>query len=229
MRSKLAYPNVAVYTSITNQYDDLIAVPQIEGVDFIAFVDDSPPTYRGWDYALNPIEPGEMTPRMRAKYPKLNPHLVLPDYDWTFWIDASHQIKSLTFVQDAMPYGEKLGWAMHEHPWRSCIYDEFDASVNLWKYAREPMKDQVDCYRRNGHPERWGLWAGGSILRNSNDPKVIEMCEAWWLECCDWSAQDQLSLPVVFRAHDFRPTEWPHHQVRANPWFVIREHPRNNE
>jgi hypothetical protein len=165
---------------------------------------------------------------MRAKYPKLLPHLVLPEYTWTFWIDASHMIKSRSFVDEAMPWAEKNGWAMHKHPWRSCIYDECDASASLWKYIREPMADQVACYRHNGHPERWGLWAAGSLLRR-NEVQINVINEAWWRECEDWSAQDQLSLPVVFRAHDFLPTEWPHHQVHANPWFTIREHPRNNE
>ena len=224
---------IACYTAVTNEYDDLVPPPEIEGVDFIAFTDNPAPRprWRGWEVRdLTHIAPPGLSPRMLAKYPKLLPHLVLPDYEVTVWVDASHTFRSATVVDEMVAtLNDGGGFALHQHPWRDCIYTEAEASLELWKYADQPIDDQIACYRRNGHPEMWGLWACGSMVRRADHPLVNKVMEAWWTECLDWTVQDQISLPVVLRAHSLQPTIFPHPQVHGSPWFTIRDHPRNNE
>ncbi len=228
--------DIAVYTAVSANYDPLSPPPRVPDVDFIAFVDDPENTpANGWDLRPIPIifhegEIMDLSPRMRAKYPKLMPHQILPDYPVTVWVDGSHVFRSENAVAEMVDtLNDGSGFALHAHPWRDCIYEEAAASLELWKYASEPIEEQIACYRRNKHPEHGGLWACGSMIRRTDHPLVNRVMEAWWQECVDWTYQDQLSLPVVLRAFGLRPTAFPHHQVHGNPWFTIRAHPRNNE
>jgi len=224
--------DVAVYTAITNEYDAIVPPPDMPGIDFIAFTDNPAPRerWRGWQPRdVTKIAPRDLSPRMLAKYPKLMPHLVLPDYEVTIWIDGSHRITSpqaIVETMDCLARGD-AGFALHKHPWRDCIYDEAEASLELWKYATQPIEEQVEEYRERGHPEHWGLWACGSMAR-VNGERINAAMEHWWAECLAWSYQDQISLPVVMREAGWRPDEFPHQQY-ASPWFQIQGHPRDNE
>lgn len=221
---------IACYTAVANEYDKLAVHPEVEGVDFIAFTDDDRSARAaGWDARELPTPPGVLSHRMRAKEVKLLPHRYLADYDWTFWVDASHIIKTANFFDEALTWARKTGFALHRHPHRDCIYDEAEASLTLWKYAGENITEQIEVYRKGGHPEHWGLWACGSMLRANGNWELDELFEDWWYHCIEWSAQDQLSLPYLLRQHKIMPTDFPHHQLNGNPWFGIKAHPRNDE
>jgi hypothetical protein len=92
------------------------------------------------------------------------------------------------------------------------------------KYQLEPIGDQAQAYREESHPEHWGLWACGTI---ASDHRSDDLFEAWWAEVCQWSYQDQISLPVVCRRAGVRPAEfgWPQH---SSPWFRVGGHLRND-
>lgn len=221
--------SIAVYTAVTNGYDALNRAPEIDGVDFIVFSDRAMGG-GNWQWRPLPDEVAELSPRMQAKWPKLLPHLAVPNHEVTVWIDASHRIISPAAIQEivARLASGSAGFILHKHPWRDCIYDEATASMELWKYASQPIEEQVAAYREDGHPEHWGLWACGSMAR-VNGERINAAMEHWWQECTTWSYQDQLSLPVVMREAGWLPDEFDHHQVFSNPWFVINPHPRDNE
>lgn len=216
----------AVYTAIAGGYDDLKPHPEIPGVDFIAWTDDGEPA-DGWD--VRAIEQFGVGPHPRdvAKFYKLFPHVVLEEYDFTVWIDGSHEVLSETFVFDCMAATQGAGIAVYDHPWRQCIYDEAVASLDLQKYQGLPIDEQVDAYRVEGHPEKWGLWALGTIAR-AKSPEVAALMSAWWAELGRWTYQDQLSFPVVCRRLGMRPDTFPCHQVHGNTWTAIRPHYRED-
>lgn len=220
---------VAVYTAIAGGYDDLKPHPEIPDVDFIAFTDGPPAD--GWEVRPIECQPTEDQrvehPRDVAKFYKLFPHVALPDHDFTVWIDGSHEIQSETFVFDCMAAVMDAGIAVYEHPWRQCIYDEAVASLDLVKYQGLPITEQVDAYRAEGHPEKWGLYATGTMAR-ANTPAVAALMADWWAEMGRWTYQDQLSLPVVCRRRDIRPDTFPCHQVFNNQWTAIRPHHRED-
>lgn len=215
---------VAVYTAIAGRYDDLKPHPDIPGVDFIAWRKAST-TYslNGWE--VRPIE-GDGHPRDIAKHYKMFPHRVLPDHDFTIWIDGSHEILSESFVLDCMAATMDAGIALYQHPWRQCIYTEAEASLFLPKYQGLPIAEQVAAYRSEGHPEDWGLYATGTMARASD--VVAPLMESWALELERWTYQDQLSFPVVCRRHDIRPDTFPCHQVHGNTWTRIHPHHRED-
>jgi hypothetical protein len=84
------------------------------------------------------------------------------------------------------------------HPQRDDIYDEAALSIHMGKYAGMPLLEQVNAYRRAGHPEHWGLMHAGMLVRRNN-ARMRAVNEAWWDEIVRWSVQDQLSLPPLLR------------------------------
>jgi hypothetical protein len=113
-------------------------------------------------------------------------------------------------------------WACVPHPARNCIYPEAAFSATLARYDAQAIHAQVTFYGSVvGHPANWGLVATGANVRR-HTPEVIELGQQWWQECINWSHQDQLSLPVLFRLNEGK-VKWnmrmPWHQ-----WWNLYPH-----
>lgn len=166
---------------------------------------------KGWTVAYEP-RPG-LHPNRAAKWPKCLP----ADYTsapCSIWIDASFQVISETFVEEALAFAEPI--AQFAHPDRDCIFDEVGASTS-GKYAGEPIAEQAEHYRGAGHPAHWGLWATGVIVRR-HEPDVLAMGKAWLGEIGRWSFQDQISEPHCLRGAGLRPVDLPGRHLRT-PWL----------
>jgi hypothetical protein len=205
-------------------YDDLKPHPDIPDVDWIAF-SDTVESHPDWD--VRHIEPCDNHPRDVAKTYKLLPHLFLPEYDYTIWIDGSHEVLSPDFAAHSLAAIGDSGIAVYDHPWRQCIYTEAEASVGMEKYLSQPIREQVEAYREEGHPDNWGLYATGTIARR-RCPEVTDLMVAWGAEMDVWGYQDQLSFPVVCHRLGVRPDTFPWHQVHGNTVCAIRSHHRED-
>ena len=88
---------------------------------------------------------------------------------------------------------------------RDCIYDEYNAIMNLGKndpnqkYKDDPqvMYNQVKRYQDEGYPSHNGLITGMVILRRHNEKDCIKVMEDWWTEIKYGSKRDQLSFNYV--------------------------------
>lgn len=205
---------VAVLTSITNDYDILRAFPtQDVQCETICVTDNPTMLGSGWNRIIHDPRP-DLHPNLAAKGPKMCPWRYT-DADLTIWIDGSLTVQSPSFVREmcAFEFGQ------FNHPDRDCIYDELEAS-RYSKYDGLPIDEQVAHYRTNGHPDKWGLWATGLIVRKRT-PEVEEFGEDWLAECEKWTFQDQLSEAPMLRIHGLRPETIPgsFHSGR-NPWLA---------
>ena len=213
-----------VYTAIAGDYEDLKPHPEVDGVEWVVFLGE-PHLHQassGWQHrAMDHIA---TSPRMRAKWYKVNPHLVLPEYDVTLWVDASVELREAGFVTEMLCLAEGDGLAMLAHPERDCIYDEAIASLGMPKYDGEPMLQQVAWYWQLGHPRHWGLWAGTIIGRQHCDIIDDAMLE-WWRHITHWSVQDQLSLPFVLRFKGYRPATPTDVNLYDNEFFKVHFQP----
>jgi hypothetical protein len=212
------------YTAVFGHYDTLGPAPAIPGIECVAFTDDPDLCAPGWDVRVIPAAGHH--PRMAAKRFKLLPHVYLPDAERTVWVDGGHRISGSQAVEQALSHVGPAGIALHRHPGRDCIYDEALASLQFAKYDGQPICDQAAAYRRQKHPEHWGLWACGSIARVRSDALDAAM-DDWWNENVLWSYQDQISFPVVMRRAGLRPAEFPYQQY-ASPWFSVGGHLRDD-
>lgn len=235
-RPRHAPPPVARAVVVTASYggtDTLLhpQAPQDIPVDWICFTDqpdlEAPPP---WKVIHAP--PRFDHPCLAAKVHKTTPAVDCPD---VVWIDASMEVTSQSFVRQALA-ARHDGVAVFAHPRRRCIYTEAQASLGAegqgGKYASQPLLEQVAHYRTQGHPERAGLYACGTVAWDLSDPRAVELGRRWLAECERWSWQDQLSFPVICRRLGITPGVFPIRQIErsvrnvglSNRWLTIHEH-----
>lgn len=205
---------VALVTAVYDGYDEVRHLPLGLDVEAVCVTDDPSLMADGWRIVYEPRD-GEH-PNLAAKRPKMMPWEYV-DADSSIWMDAAFRIVEPTFVEEAIAFADPI--AQFRHPWRDCIYTETAASIPLPKYAGLPLSQQAQHYRDEArHPQRWGLWATGCIVRR-HTPEVVEFGKAWFDECARWTYQDQISEAVVLRRLGLRPADLPGDHL-ANPWLV---------
>lgn len=166
----------------------------------------------GWTFVFD-SKPG-VHPNLAAKEPKMLPWNYT-DAPFSIWLDASFRVVSDQLITEVVPYARPI--AQFDHPWRQCLYAEAEESERLPKYAGLDFKSQVSYYRVSGHPEGWGLWATGVIVRQ-HTPEVKKFGEHWFAEVNDFTFQDQVSEPYSLAECGLRPTNLPGTHF-ANPWL----------
>lgn len=189
--------------------------PPPPGVGYL-FTDDPFLKAPGWEVILHDPYP-HMHPRMKAKAPKCQPHIFLPQEPVTVWVDGS---MILTPEAADVPLHPLGFWS---HPHRDNIYDEAEVSAGLVKYHGLPVREQVETYKAEGLPHDHGLWASGFHTRDIRVPGVIDFFNRWWHECVLWTYQDQLSLPYA-RWKARVPIQQLPHALYANPYFTMEAH-----
>jgi hypothetical protein len=205
---------VTIVTSVYSDYDELKPIVEQEGadVDWVC-VTDRPRDCHGWRLVIEPRP--AMHPNVAAKRAKMLPW-EYTDTDVSVWIDASFRVKSARFIADTVPYARPI--AQFKHPWRDCVYKEAESSLGLPKYVGLPIEEQMQVYRSWCHPEHWGLWSTGFIVRQ-HVPEVRVLCERWLRTCQEWGFQDQLSQAPHLRALGITPEIIPGCHT-DNEWLV---------
>lgn len=179
------------------------------------------------------VKPSSEHPCVAAKRYKTQPWRWL-DHSDIIWIDANMEVTAPGFAREALGCRND-GVAVSLHPRRDCIYDEAEASLGResqgGKYDGLPIREQVEHYRREGHPEHGGLYACGTLAWDATDARARLLGAEWMAECERWTFQDQISFPVVARRQGITPGVFPHSQIvdrapgyLANPWLRIHRH-----
>jgi hypothetical protein len=203
---------VQLYSALYGGYDWPKELP--DGITGVMYTDDPDLSIKGWETRvvnMEHIAPGDSM--MQHKYWKTHPHEAVPEAEVSLWLDASMTIVVPDYLDRCLGALGADDWSCVRHPARVCIYPEASFSASLSRYASQTkMMDQVEFYRSGGHPPNWGLVATGSNVRR-HTPLVEKVSELWWDECMNWSHQDQLSLPVLFRLYP--ELKWNYNF----PWF----------
>ncbi len=195
-----------IYTSIAGHYD---ALPQPLVVhpdfDYICVVDELEKEKDGvWRFVKNPYYNSDY--KRLSVWARMHPHLLFPQYDYSLYIDANVEIRSLEFydyLRVAISRGALI--AQVPHPTRDCIYDELEQCLNIRKVTPFQYMRHRNHYRNNNIPRHWGLYENNIIFRKHNDQIVIQISELWWSEYIKISNRDQLSLMLVYWKLKFTP------------------------
>ncbi len=211
--------NGVVFTALYGAYYPVLPPIPPQGVPCVAFTDDPELRADGWEMRVVPRP--ERTPRLRAKWFKLQPHACLPEYDASLWVDAGWAVVSESFAADNFALLETAGAVFYPHRWRHSIREELPATSHP-KYAGVPLAAQVNSYLAAGFPDDLGLLECTSIARRHLDPGVIALDDAWWEQNLAWSEADQLSLPYVLWK-----TRTPHARypftLDGQPWIRLAQ------
>lgn len=196
-----------IYTSLTGGYD---ALPQYEVIDsdfdYICFSNDYPDGSKQGIWTIKHIPLNEKDNILSSRYPKLLPHRLLKDYDYSLWLDSNLIISSSKFYDIIRSRIDEGGlWYGIKHPLRDCIYEEAQVCVHGARANFLAARKQVKFLRAQGYPAHNGMFENNLILRKHNETIITYIDDYWWKIFTSYTRRDQLSLFFVFWKYKYSP------------------------
>ncbi len=226
--------SIVVYTAIFGQYDGLLPQPKFTNIDYICFTDQP---FKSKTWKIEQIPPKYKDHTRNSRMIKINPHLYLPKYDISVFIDGNFLVKKdiNKLINDHL--NDKLMLIFDHNQTevdaRDCIYKEYEALIELCQKfgirRDDPaiMTSQVDDYKRQNYPENNGLISSGILIRKHHHPEVIKLMNVWWAELTKYSIRDQLSFNYAAWKCNF-PLTYLSGDIRNNEYFrMIGIHRKN--
>lgn len=200
-RNKLKTHDRVHYTCIIGGYDQVKSFDYLDpSWDYVLFTDNEDllkkKIYLHWQ--IRPLQFAKMDNVRNARWHKIHPHLLFPEYTWSMWQDSNTKLKNNLFYTLAEQHiANNKTFSVSIHPDRDCIYDEAEICI-AWKRDNEQIiRKQVDALKSLGFPKHFGLTETFILLRKHKDEKVIQLMEDWWWWIEHYSRRDQLSLSYV--------------------------------
>lgn len=221
--------NKVIYTSIVGNFDNLIQPPIIdEDCDYICFVRKGQlTTDRIGVWSIREIPFNSDDDRILSRYPKLLPHKVLMDYDYSLWIDGNVSINDDDIykiinkkIADGIVYSGLNHWG------RDCAYDEAASIANSVKEPLTPLAKTIRFLRKQHFPKHYGLYENNVIFRKHNDKTISNFDDLWWSLFCQYAKRDQLCHPYCFKTYNLKfdyllPKKYC---ARNHPYFIYVRH-----
>lgn len=197
-----------IYTCIIGGYDTLMQPLVLDdSFDYVCFVErTSGSMERQGVWQLRPLPVSTSSSQLDSRYPKMHPHLLLPEYDYSLWIDGNILIKDGT-IYEAFDVAARSGaiYAGVSHPARDCVYEEARKCRDM-RYITYPDLARIWLtYAWHGIPRHAGLLENNIIFREHNNPAIISLDEMWWQRVLHFCRRDQLSLGLCLRKTGIRP------------------------
>lgn len=207
-----------IYTVLTGGYDRLEQPLFTDpAYDYVCFTDRA-----GQDgvWQLREI-PFEGSPVMRARWAKMHPHILLPEYSFSIFMDANlciagPQLYSVTEKPHFGPFlhvftsgkDSNLSFSaiferfqLLEHPERDCVWEELKYCYLKDKVSTRTAIEWYRFLKAMGMPRHTGLAETNVLAREHNVPEVIALDNLWWeFLMCSGGSRDQLCLtPALYK------------------------------
>jgi hypothetical protein len=223
---------IAVITSAVGVHNNLLPPKYSDVADYHAFLADniSAPgwnVHKALDFSCDPVYKN----RRNAKVYKIIPHLFLPEYDYYFWIDATHSLEE--HPHDVIEkYLKDTDVAVFKHQHRDCIYEESEHIKEANYDHLNLLDDQVAFYKEMDYPCNNGLYELPARVQK-NTELTQRMGLMWWEQICMFSSRDQVSFPFVLYQLNIKPSILPGYanNIRGNsimPQLTNSSHRRIN-
>lgn len=189
---------IAVYTCISGKYDS-IKEPKFNinpNINYIMFTDQDMKS-EFWTIKKIPEKLNNLDSIQKNRYLKMHPHEVLEGFDYAIYVDGNVQIISdLAGLVNMID--KEIGFAMHFHCIRNCIYQEAVMCQRNKKGNPLGITSDVNRYLQEGYPRENGLLECTMFVTDLHSENSRYIYQAWWEEFQQsLSQRDQLSLPVV--------------------------------
>lgn len=198
--------NKVIYTSLVGGYDDLHVPKVVDSTfDYICFSNDILDEYVGvWKIVKIPFCSNSNL--VLSRFAKLNPHLVLPEYEYSIWIDANMEIISEEFYFKFNLYiMNKVEFALLSHPLRESIYDEIEKCLCEGIVSFKKAVSVYNFLVENDYPADNGLFENGIMFRKHGENSIVEISKEWWWLFCRYAQRDQFYLSYLFWKQGVKP------------------------
>jgi hypothetical protein len=193
-------PSRCVYTVLTGGYECLNeqAIARESSLPFICLTDDPDLTSETW--TIRQIEPTfAMDPIRSQRDLKIRPHMHLPEFDQSLYIDNSVILK----VRPEMLFETFLAdspLAIPAHSFRETLLDEFIEVIQLGLDDSIRIFEQINHYSLDDPAmlNEKPFWSA-ILLRDHHDSNVRKWAEIWAAHVFRYSRRDQLSINLAFR------------------------------
>ena len=193
------------YTCITNDYDDL---NQIIGYtyfddswDYVCFSDNeeliSKKRLGIWE--IRPLYNNTLESSLGNRFHKILPHIVLPEYTESLYIDANINILTPYIFEQIESLKQDLIFPVHSC--FSSVYQEYQWIVSK---RLDRIEELVDLVRKAGFPEDYGFCENNIIYRKHQKTDIIDIMNEWWEYVRDYCRRDQASLTYVLWKHHIK-------------------------
>lgn len=220
-----------IYTCITGGYDKLIEPSYVTyGFDYICFTDDNTLTSDIWDVRPLPKQTDGLSTVKKQRYVKLNPHLLLSEYELSIWVDGNIEVKGDLdeFIIENI-IGTNSAVYVPKHPARNCIYNEAVAVIGMKKDKPEIVNPQIERYKKEGFPKNYGLLQSNILVRLHNEPDCVKLMNTWFSELKNNSHRDQLSFNYACWKNKDIEVTYIDKNIYKSKWFSWKAIHKNND
>ena len=216
-----------VYTTLIDGHDELDEQPMASRstIPFICLANDRNLKSNGWEVRQAPIIFG--MDKIRSKKDiKIRPHLHLPDFDQSLYIDNTVILGDTPDVLFER-YSNILGFCLPHHSYHDTVLDEFleiahddcfDDQSRIFEQLNHYAFDSAETLQEKPY------WTG-ILLRDHRNSAVRNMLETWAAHVFRYSGRDQLSVNLAFRQSGLTPqvletddfSSWLHSRLAASP------------
>ena len=249
---------LVIYTVLFGNYDDLKEPLYVTpNCDYYILTNQEVKTDSVWK--KYPIEKFQEQTKCfsnleKARFFKLHPHLLFPEYKYSMFIDANLQMvtdmrpvfkqlennfieykysmfidANLQMVTDMRPVFKQLEnnfIAIHNQPGRDCVYQEATEIIVIGKADKAPVIEQMKAYKKEGFPKHYGLFRTCVVVREHNNEQCIKLMELWWKEINAFTKRDQLSFTYALWKMGLTKNAVSNlgYDPRTNPRFIESVH-----
>ncbi len=190
-----------IYTCLTGDYDNLLThYCQNKNWDYICFSDNiemiKAKKIAHWE--IRPLQFNKLDRVKNARWHKTHPHILLPEYDYSLWIDANINVIGKGLFDKISPLIQNNSLlATLKHPERNCVYQEIEECIRIKKDDPNIINTMKNFLEHVNFAKNRGLHETSIIFRQHNVKAVSDVMELWFDMIRNYSRRDQLSFDFV--------------------------------
>ena len=187
-----------IYTVIVGNYDNVPDFGVIdERFDYIIFSDSIPAGKAGiWE--VRPIPYTNEIKTKTARWVKMHPEELLPEYEYSLWIDACVNIKSSYIYERFVSLAESHCLiSSNPNPDVICVFQEMCSMMYLHWEHEEKIIEWGRFLRKEQYPRWSGSFESWMVFRKHSDSKIKDFDSKWWWCIENYARRDQFSFPYL--------------------------------
>lgn len=193
---------IAVFTCITNGYDDIREPTYIDKDVKYFVISENPPIsasiYQWID--VKKVVPGYIIDsKDQNRYCKMHGAEIFKEYRYSIYLDGSVLIRGQ--ISNFISKVSDCGLALFSHPSRESIFEEGLKLYSMGQYDNDKIINQLSGYLKEGIPLKTGLYACTIIVRDNRSDIATRIMHDWFYEYMNGVKRDQLSFTYILWRH----------------------------